>query len=93
MPVERIWIPFVTTVLDAGGDRRYCTANIGTLLRISAITGGTGAAAGSRRGGQVRGRDGGADVAFLHSISTRFSTSNPQINERQFSAGGQHITW
>ena len=94
-------------VLDGAVERGYCTANIGTLLGISAITGGTGPlpqaagglgtpggpAAGKERGGLVRDRDGRAGGDVPQSIWTYFSTSNPQMKSTAVSAGGQFLNW
>jgi hypothetical protein len=80
-------------VLDGAVERGYCTANIGNLLGISAITGGTGPAAGKERGGLVRDRDGQADGDVPQSIWTYFSTSNPQVKSTAVSAGGQFLNW
>jgi hypothetical protein len=103
--VERIWIPFLTGVLDGGVERGYCTANIDTELGIWTITGGTGAppqaisslgtlaAAGRSRGSWIRTRGDGIDGLFPPSICPSFSTSNPQTKEQQFSAGGQLLNW
>jgi hypothetical protein len=80
-------------VLDGEVGRRYFTANIGTELGMSTITGGTGAAAGRSRGGWVQTLDERAGGFFPQRISSSFSTSNPQIKQQQLSAGGQLLNW